>query len=71
MDKIFHAHVFMQESQGPNLFFFLFLAFISGPPDGLLSNEKFFEDDISLFSIIHDVSATATSWNKILYKTTP
>ena len=49
MDKIFHAHVLMQESQGPNLFFFIFLAFISGPPDGLSSNEKFFEDDISLF----------------------
>ena len=45
--------------QGSILGPLLFLIHINDPPDGLSSTAKFFADDASLFSIVHDLNELA------------
>ena len=42
--------------------------YIYGLADGLSSNAKLFADDTSLFSVIHDVDASANELNNDLYQ---
>ena len=46
----------------------LFLIYINDLADGLSSNAKLFADDTSLFSVIHDVDASANELNNDLYQ---
>ena len=46
----------------------LFLIYINDLTDGLSSNAKLFADDTSLFSVIHDVDASANELNNDLYQ---
>ena len=47
----------------------LFLIYINDLSDNLIANPKFFADDTSLFSIVHDPNATANDLNNDLAKT--
>ena len=49
---------------------FLFLIYISDLTEDLSSNAKLFEDDTSLFSVIHDTQTSANILNKDLEKIT-
>ena len=46
----------------------LFLIYINGLADDLYSNVKIFADDTSLFSVVHDVNASARELNDDLKK---
>ena len=46
----------------------LFLIYINDLPDGLLLNCKLFADDMSLFSVIHDVTINSSELNSDLAK---
>ena len=46
----------------------LFLIYINDLTDGLSSNAKLFADDTPLFSVIHDVDASANELNNDLYQ---
>ena len=54
--------------QGSVLGPLFFLIYINDLPDGLTSNPKLFVDDISLFSVIHNISSTANDLNSDLMK---
>ena len=45
-----------------------FLTYINDLSDGLTSNPKLFVDDISLFSVIHNINSTANNLNRDLMK---
>ena len=44
----------------------LFLIYINNLTEGLSSNVKLFADDMSLFSVIHDIQISANNFNKDL-----
>ena len=44
----------------------LFLIYINNLAEGLSSNVKLFADDMSLFSVIHDIQISANNFNKDL-----
>ena len=44
----------------------LFLIYINNLTEGLSSNVKFFADDMSLFSVIHDIQISANNFNEDL-----
>ena len=44
----------------------LFLIYINDLTEGLSSNVKLFPDDMSLFSVIHDIQISANNFNKDL-----
>ena len=46
----------------------LFLVYGNDLPDGLTSDIKLFADDTSLFSVVHDISASVKELNKGLNK---
>ena len=50
--EVFHKDLFL----GP----LLFLIYINDLPDGLSSNCKLFADDMSLFSIVHDLTISSS-----------
>ena len=54
--------------QGSNLGPLLFLIYINDLADGLSSNAKFFADDTSLFSVLHDIGTLANELNNDLYQ---
>ena len=54
--------------QGSILGSLLFLVWINDLADGLSSNAKFLADDISLFSVIHDVDTSANELNNDFYQ---
>ena len=54
------------ELQGYFLGLLLFLIYINNLSDGLSTNAKFFADDVSLFSVIHDCLTSANDLNKNL-----
>ena len=54
--------------QGSILSPLLFLIYINDLSDGLSSNAKLFADDISLFSVVHDINTSAIDLNKDLKK---
>ena len=54
--------------QGSILGSLLFLVWINDLADGLSSNTKFLADDISLFSVIHDVDTSANELNNDFYQ---
>ena len=54
--------------QGSILSPLLFSVYINDLADGLSSNAKLFADDTSLFSVIHDVDASANELNNDLYQ---
>ena len=54
--------------QGSVLGPLFFLIYINDLPDGLTSNPKLFVDDISLFSVIHNINSTANNLNRDLTK---
>ena len=55
-------------SQRSILGLLLFLVYINDLADGLSSNAKLFEDDTSLFSVIHDVDTSANELSNDLYQ---
>ena len=62
------ANVNAGVSQGSILGPLLLLIYINGFLDGLSSNAKLFADDISLFSIVHDINTSAIELNSNLKK---
>ena len=57
--QVFHKNLFWD---------FLFLIYINDLPDGLPSNCKLFADDMSLFSVVHDVTISSSELNSDLAK---
>ena len=62
------ANVNAGSSQGSILGPLLLLIYINDFLDGLSSNAKLFADDISLFSIVHDINTSAIELNSNLKK---
>ena len=54
--------------QGSILESLLFLVYINDLSNGLKSNPKFFADDTSLFSVVHDVNSSQIDLNEHLDK---
>ena len=54
--------------EGSILSALLFLIYINDLVDGLSSNTKFFADDTSLFSVVHDVETYRNELNNDLYQ---
>ena len=54
--------------QGSMLSLLLFLIYINDLTEGLSSNAKLLADDTSLFSVIHDIQASASNLYKDLKK---
>ena len=59
---------YRRNSQGSVLAPLLFLIYVNDLANGLSSNTKLFADDTSLFSVIHDIKATANELNNNLTK---
>ena len=53
---------------GFNFGSYCFLVYIKDLADGLSSNAKLFEDDTSLFSVIHDVDISLNELNNDIYQ---
>ena len=67
MDSTRPGLILKQEShRDPSLDHYFFLNYINDISDGLTSNPKFFADDNSLFSVIHNINSTANDLNSDL-----
>ena len=53
---------------GFNFGSYFFLVYINDLADGLSSNAELFEDDTSLFSVIHDVVMSSNELNNDIYQ---
>ena len=52
--------------QGSIMRLLLFLIYIKGLPEGLITNAKLFADDTSLFSVVRDIAAITEELNNDL-----
>ena len=53
---------------GFNFWSYFLLVYINDLADGLSSNAELFEDDTSLFSVIHDVVMSSNELNNDIYQ---
>ena len=66
MDNFLYGQVLTQEYLRDQLWILFFLVYINDLVDGLSSNARLFADDISLFSVIHDVDISVKELNNDL-----
>ena len=66
MDNFLYGQVLTQEYLTEQLWILFFLVYINDLVDGLSSNARLFADDISLFSVIHDVDISVKELNNDL-----
>ena len=66
MDNFLYGQVLTQEYLRDQLWILFFLVYITDLVDGLSSNARLFADDISLFSVIHDVDISVKELNNDL-----
>ena len=68
MDNFLYGQVLTQEYLRDQLWILFFLVYINDLVDGLSSNARLFADDISLFSVIHDVDISVKELNNDLQR---
>ena len=66
MDNFLYGQVLTQEYLRDQLWILFFLVYITDLVDGLSSNARLFADDISLFSVTHDVDISVKELNNDL-----
>ena len=66
MDNFLYGQMLTQEYLRDQLWILFFLVYINDLVDGLSSNARLFADDISLFSVIHDVDISVKELNNDL-----
>ena len=66
MDNFLYGQVLTQEYLRDQLWILFFLVYINDLVDGLSPNARLFADDISLFSVIHDVDISVKELNNDL-----
>ena len=66
MDNFLYGQVLTQEYLRDQLWILFFLVYINDLVDSLSSNARLFADDISLFSVIHDVDISVKELNNDL-----